>query len=241
MDNLAFTEMSKSEKSHWWFVGRRYFIQRRLQKLIDKNNNILEVGCGTGGNLEMLKAFGKVFAIETNKQAYDFSKRIKNVESAIGALPNNNPFSNKKFNIIALFDVLEHIEDDLLALQSLNKCLEKDGKIIITVPAYMFMWSRHDEYHHHFRRYTRQSLCQLCEQADYKVEFITAFNTILLPIAIIIRLLSKLSSNDKPLQTGGKNKMVNGILKFFFKAETALNNARGWPLGLSIYAELKVK
>ena len=241
MDKLAYLEMSRIEESHWWFVGRRYFINKRLQKIDEKNLDILEVGCGTGGNLELLKSFGRVSAIETNEKAREHSKRVKNVKILDGSLPDDNPFLHRKFDIIALFDVLEHIEDDLAALQSLKKCLKKGGRVILTVPAYMFLWSYHDEYHHHFRRYSRNSLSLLCEQGGYELKVLTGFNSLLLPVAIMFRLLSKLTTTNKPIGAKASDGIVNGILKFLFKAEIKLNDARGWPFGLSIYAELKAK
>lgn len=119
--------MSEIESLHWWYLGRRSIITSQLKKInLLSSSNILEVGSGTGGNLEMLSEFGKVFAFEKNTKALNISKSKNNhkkIKITQGSCPNNIPYCRTKFDLICLFDVLEHIADDKETLINLKKNL----------------------------------------------------------------------------------------------------------------------
>ena len=178
MELSSFKEMLKQQNDHWWFQGRKLIIKRFLDKLIFTNiPDILEVGCGTGANLVLLQKFGNVTAIEMNAYARNAAERILNKKILNGYLPDNLPLKDKKYNIICLFDVLEHVGNDQDSLKILNHYLDDNGYLILTVPAIPMLYGKHDKDLHHFRRYRKKELLVLLENSDFTVKHFTYFNT----------------------------------------------------------------
>ena len=148
--------MVRLEECHWWWLSRRAIVESIIRKLaLPAGIDILEAGCGTGGNLAMLSQFGNVYGMELDDVARDYAvqRKIGTVEP--GKLPDPIPFPGRTFDLIVLMDVLEHLEDDSGCLKALRKRLKPGGSIVISVPALKMLWSPHDDSHHHFRRYTR--------------------------------------------------------------------------------------
>ena len=130
MNPAAYLEMAEAETYHWWFVGRRAILSRVLECIdIPKNSRILEVGCGTGGNLKMLAKFGAVSALEMNVSALTIASNKTNhlYDLRLGCCPHAIPFEGQNFDLICIFDVLEHIENDVETLKALKKMLTKNG------------------------------------------------------------------------------------------------------------------
>ncbi len=167
MDRAVFERMAAFEDTHWWFAARRRLIHTILSRsaAVPQGAQILEAGCGTGGNLALLSEFGTVDAFEFDAAAREIAEEKSGLPIVFGALPSDLPFGQKKFDIIGLFDVLEHIEDDQASLAALGARLAPEGQIVLTVPAFPALWSRHDERHHHFRRYTSKSLRAVADRA----------------------------------------------------------------------------
>ena len=161
MNPAAYIEMAETESRHWWFLGRRAILSRVIANLaLPQNSKILEVGCGTGGNLKMLAKFGEVSALEMDATAREIAaKKTNNLyDIRAGFCPDDIPFNDQQFDLICMFDVLEHIEKDDETLTSLKKLLNKNGRILITVPAYQWLYGPHDEFLHHKRRYSAGEL-----------------------------------------------------------------------------------
>jgi SAM-dependent methyltransferase len=160
MNPDAYREMANIEKRHWWFAGRRRIIESMLTRLkLPAGSNILEVGSGTGGNLEMLLKFGSVTAVEKHPWAVRYTQdrfgtNLRVLEGDFLDLA----FAGEKFDLICAFDVLEHLPDDVAALRRMHQLLADNGRIILTVPAYRWLWSGHDERLHHCLRYARKEL-----------------------------------------------------------------------------------
>ena len=155
MRESEFHEMANMENSHWWYVGRRSILQSFLSKLnLSNEAKILEIGCGTGANIELLNKFGSVSILEPNKFALNYldKKKLKIANIKIGDCPNDLIYK-KKFDLVCLFDVLEHIDEDERTLNKISNILKLNGYIFLTVPAYQWLWSGHDERLMHKRRY----------------------------------------------------------------------------------------
>ena len=137
MEATAYTAMRDSQENHWWFVGRRAVIRSLLDRFVGKraDAHVLEAGCGFGGNLPLLEGYGKVYAFEFNERAREFAARQTAGPVAYGALPDEIGFGDRKFDLIVILDVLEHIEDDLASLISLRDRLSDGGTLLVTVPA----------------------------------------------------------------------------------------------------------
>lgn len=238
MEKFEYEEMARTQETHWWFVARREILEALIRKFspTKTQKNILEIGAGTGANLEMLSTLGKVTAVEPNEVARKnisekFSEKITLIN---GKIPGELNLQNQKFDVICLFDVLEHIEDDKAALREIKKILERDGRIILTVPAFQFMWSNHDKNLHHFRRYSKKDLCNLIKSCGLEVVEISYFNFFLFPIAFLARILTKKSTAKKP------NYFLNKLFREVFLCEKSfLEKGFVFPFGLSLFAILE--
>jgi SAM-dependent methyltransferase len=236
----AYEIMAQTEDEHWWFAGRRKILAATIAGLgLPTEASILEIGSGTGGNLAMLGGFGEVSAVELD----DFARR-KGIEKTglpiqKGYLPDGLPFAGPAFDLICLFDVLEHVKTDGPALKALLPLLKPGGRVLLTVPAYQWMWSSHDVKLHHFRRYTRETLSTCCGSAGFEIQRITYFNTLLFPLALAVRLLDRL----KPGDDGASGEAIppaplNRLFRILFASESGILRHGNIPFGLSLLAVL---
>jgi len=238
MDKEFYLHYATVEDQHWWFVGRRLIVEDVIRKLnLPKNSAILEAGCGTGGNLSMLARHGKLQAMELDETACHLAneRRVTNVK--LGSLPDKIPFTNQ-YDLIVILDVLEHLDDDFAALQALSAKLKPNCWLLITVPAYQFLWSHHDEINHHKRRYTLKNLKQVVRQAGYSVRYASYFNTWLFPLIAGVRLLKNLLKIDQHDVNHHDlflpAKLINRFLTFLFASERYLINRVSLPFGVSV-------
>lgn len=236
MNPKAYLEMANTESKHWWFKGRREIMASMIQGLwLPENASILEVGCGTGGNLEMLSRFGEVSALEMDAEAREIAqeKTDKKYMIKTGCCPENIPFEGERFDLICLFDVLEHIDKDVETLISLKKLLKKNGKIIITVPAYQWLFGPHDTFLHHKRRYSVKQLKEVVHFSELQVKRISYFNTLLFPLAVLVRFKDKLLGGQ---QTGTAIPfpIVNSLFAHLFRSEKYVLKYGRFPFGVSL-------
>ena len=240
MDRLVYERMDEQEAAHWWFAGRRDLIRTTIERLITlpEHASILEAGCGTGGNLHMRMQLGDLDAFEFDEQARRVAAAKAQIAVPFGALPDAIPFAPKRYDLIGLFDVLEHIEDDEATLARLGERLTDDGRIVVTVPALPWLWSKHDERHHHFRRYTRRSLRAVAHEAGLSTERCFYVNSLLLPVAVGMRAAKAVLRSDSPDDTMPPD-WLNGALYAVFSSERHLVGRIGMPIGLSVCAVLK--
>ena len=236
MNPEAYTQMDEEEARHWWFSGRRKIVATMIESLgLPQKASILEVGCGTGGNLEMLSRFGDVSAFEMDSVARTIATEKTNSQFDIraGCCPHEIPFDSQKFDLICLFDVLEHIEQDGDTLTILKGMLTEKGKIFITVPACQWLWSSHDEFLHHKRRYSANGLKEICCFGLEPLK-ISYFNTILFPLAVLMRLKDKLFQSKSASGTNTPPKIINMLFKPVFSFERFLLKYINFPFGLSL-------
>ncbi|MDD5175819.1 MAG: methyltransferase domain-containing protein [Sterolibacterium sp.] len=243
MNPAAYLEMAETESRHWWFSGRRAILSSTIASLnLPHNPGILEVGCGTGGNIEMLDKFGRVSALEMDDAARSIAATKTNNchDIRAGYCPDKIPFTRQKFDLICMFDVLEHIEQDTETLLVIKNLLEKNGRILMTVPAYQWLYGAHDEFLHHKRRYSALQLRKKIAAAGLRPVKISYFNTILFPLAVIVRLRDKLLGN--PLATGTRipAAFINNLFSALFSAERFLLKHFNLPFGVSLLCVLAV-
>lgn len=240
MERTVYDRMNELEAKHWWFVARRQVIAALIDRNLGRRPSalILEAGCGSGGNLQMLGQFGKVDAFEYDGPAREQAKAKSGLDIRFGALPQDLPFDDRRYDLIGLFDVLEHVEADTASLAALAGRLGEGGKILVTVPAFPALWSKHDERHHHFRRYTRASLAKVAAEAGLRVSYSSYFNFFLFPVAVAARAIKRLTGSDVPDDTLPQP-MVNRTLSRIFGMERHLVGKLRLPVGLSLAAVLE--
>lgn len=234
MEQELIAQMHQLEDRHWWFRARRSIIKKLLSYYVKrKNNQILEIGCGTGGNLELLAGFGTVSAVECDKQArsYAAAKNIAMIKE--GSLPDNMHFQ-QTFDVVCMLDVLEHIDDDIGAVRELQHLTKERGKVLITVPAYQWLWSDHDVMHHHKRRYNKKQLTQLLSENGFHIVYCSYFNTFLLPVVFIVRKVASILSKKTGSDVSLPSRWVNCVLQSIFSFERHFFPWISFPFGVSI-------
>lgn len=227
--------MAATQQVHWWFAGRRRILDQLLKSLrLPRESRILEVGCGTGGNIAMLRNYGSVTAVELDSFARDHVRTAMKVDVVPGSLPYDLPYADRKFDVICLFDVLEHVERDREALRILRERLAPNGLLIITVPAYQWLYSSHDEQHHHYRRYTARQLQTIARAAGLQPTRVGYYNSVLFPLALIRRLAEKLLGLHPIDDSALPGSLLNGFLYRAFCFEARVIGGWFFPFGLSV-------
>jgi 2-polyprenyl-3-methyl-5-hydroxy-6-metoxy-1,4-benzoquinol methylase len=194
MDRSVYDNMAKLDEQHWWYVARRDVLDRLIRRRIQlpRDARILEIGCGTGHNIPMLRQFGEVDAIEIDAAARDMASQRLGKPVMASPLPALEGVEDGAYDMVAILDVLEHIEADRDALTGIAAKLKPGGRILITVPAHPWMWSAHDEVNHHKRRYTRRTLKAVIGAAGLRLDMLRWFNSLLFPVAAGARLAGRL-------------------------------------------------
>jgi SAM-dependent methyltransferase len=213
MEDWTFQEHFDMEDRHWWFRSRRRVIWALVQRANPPSSpRILDAGCGTGRNLMDFQRLGPAEGVDLSPQAVEFCRRrgLDGVrEGAIESLP----FESGRFNLIFATDVIEHLPDDGPALEELQRVAAPSGQLIITVPAYNWLWSQHDTSWHHYRRYTRPRLRERVRAHGWEPIAETYFYSALLPPVAVVRTLQRLRSNgngksDLHLSPGALNRWL---------------------------------
>jgi ubiquinone/menaquinone biosynthesis C-methylase UbiE len=237
--------MIELQEEHWWFVARRDVIQSfiKMQMPQGSGSKVLEIGCGVGGNVGLLSQSGQYRGIDMHKPAIDYcSEKYPQFEfqcTRVEEIPQE--FKSNKFDSIYLLDVLEHIDNQVAILKSAQNYLTQSGKILVTVPAFEFLWSPHDEFVHHVRRYTKAGLKRVLKDAGYEVERISYFNSILFPLALTQRLGMRLLNRKLSTHLSTPPAIVNWLFKVIFTQEAWILKRINLPVGLSIIAVVSQK
>ena len=245
MDAEAYKEMIALQEEHWWFVARRDVIKSfiKMQMPQSSTSRVLEIGCGVGGNVDLLSQSGQYRGIDMHKPAIDYcSKKFPQFNfqcTRVEDIPQE--FSSNKFDSIYILDVLEHIDDQLAILKSTQNYLTQNGRILLTVPAFEFLWSPHDDFVHHVRRYTKNGLKKTLEEAGYKIERISYFNSILFPLALIQRLGMRLLKKKLSTHLSTPPAIVNWLFTVIFAKEAWILKHTNLPVGLSIMVVVSKK
>lgn len=235
MDRIVYDRMAAHDSTHWWYRARRDILADYLARYgaVPKGAKILEIGCGTGHNLPMLGAFGEVDAIEIDPAARAIASERLGKPVGASPLPELTGVQPASYDLVAVLDVVEHIEDDVAALQAMARVLKPGGKILITVPAHQWMWSAHDVVNHHKRRYSKATLLTALEKAGLTWRKLRWFNSLLFPVAVAARFAGKLmgkdDSDDSPPPAP-----LNKAFELVFGLERHLLGRLPMPPGLSI-------
>jgi SAM-dependent methyltransferase len=235
VDRIVYDRMAEHDSRHWWYVARRDILADYVERYahLPKGAKILEIGCGTGHNLPMLGRFGDVDAIEIDAAAREIAARRLGKPVGSAPLPDLNGVAPGSYDMIAVLDVVEHIEDDVGALRAMAECLKPGGKILITVPAHQWMWSAHDVVNHHKRRYSKRTLTDALRAAGLQWRKLGYFNSLLFPVAVAARIAGKLTGKDDS-DDSPPAAPINAVLGGVFRIERHLLGRMPLPPGLSL-------
>ncbi len=242
MDASLHHQFAGIERRHWWFQGRRKVVASVLRDSLEDGRayRILDVGCGTGEMTDMLREFGSVTALDTSPDAIRYCNLRfgDQVDVRLGDVSGGVP-PLEGVEIVTAFDVLEHLDDDVAALGRLHAALAPRGVLVVTVPAFQFLWGPHDVINEHRRRYTHRALRRRLETAGFDVERISYFNALLFPLVAAVRLLRRLPGR-RPLEPRSDFTMppgpLNRVLEALFSWEGRLLKVCSLPVGVSILA-----
>jgi len=243
MDANYYKEYYYLEREHWYFRARNKIICDHIESVVKdkKNLKILNVGAATGFTSEMLSQFGSVKSVEYDIECYNFTKENLDLDIINGSILDL-PFGDNEYDLVCAFDVIEHVEDDNLAVKEMSRVCKKDGIVAVTVPAFKFLWSHHDEVNHHFRRYTKKQLIDLFEDKS-KFLYHSYYNFWLFPPIAAFRSLNNLFSITKKSDedTGSdfsvvsKDSVFSKILyKLFYSESFFVRKHIKLPFGVSL-------
>jgi SAM-dependent methyltransferase len=239
MDRDYEHQTHQAEDRHWWYRGRRTVLDGVIAGLgLPADPRILDAGCGSGRFMVELAKIGTVTGVELSDTSVSLA-RERHLGDVVAGSVLEMPFPENSFDVAVSLDVIEHLDDDLAALRELRRTVAPGGALLVTVPAYQWLWSGHDEINHHHRRYTRRSLQRVAEQAGWQQVRTTYFNSLLLPVAILLRVLDRFSTKttESSLDLWIPPEPLNWVLERPLALEAALI-ARGGriPAGLSLLA-----
>ena len=284
MDDLEIRRLQEEEKTYWWHVSRRAILQSVLVRHAEfisaspveilkrvqddggaqarmtrgEKPRILDVGCGTGGNLTWLSKFGKVTGIDSSEEAVNIANSAMNHLSPpplgggvrggvlLGRAPAFDPNSrvrqgraedlpveNGEFDLVTAFDVLEHLSDEARSLGEWGRVLSTGGLLLISVPAYQSLFGPHDRALEHLRRYDLPQLKKILQNNDFTIVFASYFFCLTFPLFWFQRILAKKSSHTS-VQYVAVPKLINSLLIGLGKIESWWLSFAKFPFGSSI-------
>lgn len=237
MEQHTYSIMYEVEGKHWWFAGRRRiiagFVERVCRDLGKPQPRILDVGCGTGANLQMLAQFGAAEGVDVSNEALEFCRARGLVQVQQGAA-ESLPFADASFDLVTGLDVVEHLDDDIAGLREMRRVLRPNGRAVLFVPAFMFLWGVQDDISHHRRRYTLAELTQKLSEAGLAVDRSSYANIIFFAPILIGRVLMRLTGLRPASENNITIGALNGLLGHILGSESWWLRRMSFPFGVSI-------
>ncbi len=247
MDKAYYKEYYLAERHHWFFKARNEIIMTHIHDVLKHRSSqgplsILNVGVATGHTSELLKSLGAITSVEYDDDCFAFTKEnvpgINLIQGSILELP----FEDETFDLVCAFDVVEHVEDDRLAVSEMERVLKKGGAMVLTVPAFMSLWSPHDVINHHFRRYTKNQLLDLFSKQG-RFHYDSYFNTILFPLVWLVRKINnaitklrgvKPEDMKSDIQYKGESLLSTLLFRIFSIEKRWIQKKIKLPFGVSV-------
>lgn len=234
--------MAEQDTSHWWYQSRRTFVRRVLTDACRSAppGPIVDIGCGTGSNLETLAATSarQVVGFDLELSALRHAcRRTEGRANVVAGLAERLALPERSAGIVVAMDVLEHLDDDVVALREMHRVLAPQGIVLVTVPAYQWLWSTHDDWAAHRRRYRSGQLTRVLTAAGFEIVRCTYFHSFLLPPAVLLRRtpLGKMVNGTQE-EIGATSRVVNSAASTLAALERSWTVRMRLPAGLSLLA-----
>ena len=241
MNEAEYSRMDRAETSGWWFVAKREFVRAVLDGLAIPipGRSLLDAGCGAGATL---RAFSNSdggagsFGLDPSPEALHFAGKKCDAQLVCGSA-ESMPFEDRSFSMVLMLDVLEHLRDDRGAASGALRVLSPGGILVMTVPAYPFLWCDHDVALHHHRRYLRSSIRNVLHGAGFEILYLGHAYATVLPLVVLLRLLRRIRPRAAPeADIGEVHPLINQILLGILRLESRLLRRIPLPFGSSILA-----
>jgi SAM-dependent methyltransferase len=240
MEPQEYARLREHERSYWWHVGKRAHLSALLRWGVppDPDRPGLDVGCGAGGNFPILAPYGRFFGSEVERDAWPEDGADLPQRPVVLARGERLPFADASLGLCTFFDVLEHVEDERGFLAEVYRVLRPGGLVLVSVPAYMFLWSGHDVSLHHFRRYERRTLVGALAGAGFQVLRATYAFAVTFPAVCAVRLLGRLLPGGRAPRTSYvlPPAPLNSLLARVIELEARWVGWSDLPFGSSVMA-----
>ena len=237
MQKEQYSLMFQQEKNHWWYIGNRLIVFSLLKKYIHKNSmKILDAGCGTGMNMIRLSRYGKVYGIDMSDEALKFC-RINGLKNIKKSSVENIRFKDNSFDIVTSFEVLYHkdVKDYNKAIKEFYRVLNKNGLLILRLPAFNALYGGHDVVVHGARRFTKNQVKNSVINAGFKIERLTYINSISFFPVLALRSIQRIFGLKKNrADTSIRPGILNNFLINWLKLETKFLKYFNIPIGVSV-------
>jgi SAM-dependent methyltransferase len=239
MEPELYREMHQLEKSHWWFRGRRRIVLSLINRYLDttgEQRSYIDLGCGTGAMLAELERSGRVVGVDVSEEALRYASGQSVGHLIKATIPEGLADLGESFDCVLMLDLLEHLEDDRGAVRAASALLKPKGILIITVPAYQWLYAPRDVFHQHRRRYSGAALRRTMDAGDLEILLLSHYNMFLFPAAAAARLISRMRREEPGPDLVMPSPLVNGLLEHLFAFERFLIPHMSLPFGLSLIA-----
>jgi SAM-dependent methyltransferase len=236
-DDTYFDLMAEVAETHWWYRARRAWLRQELGPRLAPGERAYDIGCGTGDALATLAELGArpVAGTDLSEHVLRWVVDRDDPPAVLESLAERLPFADRSASTLISMDVIEHLDDDVVALREYRRLLRPGGVLFLTVPAYQWIWSEHDERAAHRRRYSRQRFVTAVRAAGFEVDRVTYFFTFLVPVAALLRktpLRRFFPATDE--EASAMHPLIDRALAIASNLERRVGARVDLPFGLSI-------
>lgn len=229
-------DFARIETTYWFYAARLEILRKLFSTLIEPGSLIANVGCGPGATSVLASEFGRVVNLDYSVDALRFT-RGRGMNELLSADCTALPLSGESCDVALCLDVIEHIEDDRAFADELFRILRPGGRLVVTVPAGMWQWTKRDDALGHFRRYSRRGLARVLAGAGLRLDLLTNFNALLLPLNALDVVVDKFRKDVTGENCHPKfNPLLNAVLRSIFGLEKYFIPKPGFPFGRSLLA-----
>lgn len=235
-----YEDMYKTESHHFWHKAKREYVGKMIRAYAKKDEkNILDIGCGTGKNMEELSKLGTVFGVDSSDEALGFCEK-RGLSNLKKGFAEKISYESEQFDVVTILDVLEHV-DDIKAVAEMERVLKKKGVAVITVPAFSWLWSKWDEVLGHKKRYTKGTLLSLFDENKWEVKKITYIHSFLVVPTLVVRTIKTRQKKEYSSDFQLMNPLINKILHLASLLEQMIVRRYDMPFGTSLLCVIQKK